>query len=161
MYMLSCVIEVWSISFVVLSLDLNPDYKICGEMVKVKPALFSLKKQEAESVFCGVQVLHMYRDRTAAVRKWEQLFWFGATSIFAIPFMKQCLPHRVGMPFLGCVRDGDPSFFSRVYKVDFCACLLSPTNSPFCMLWMIRVQIKLSTYVDSIIVHNLMNAKWI
>lgn len=145
MYMFSCVVEVWSISFVVLSLDLNPDSKIRGAMVKVKPALFSLKKQEAESVFCGVQVLHMYRDRTAAVRKLEQLFCFGATSIFAIPFMKPWLPHRVGMPSLGCVRDGDLSFLSRFHKVDFCSCSLSPTNSPFCMLWMIRLQIKLSS----------------
>lgn len=31
-------------SFVVLSLDLNPDCKICGEMVKVKPALFFFEK---------------------------------------------------------------------------------------------------------------------
>lgn len=64
----------------------------------------------------------MYRDRTAAVRKLEQLFWFGATSDFAIPFMKYWLPHRAGMSFLGCYREGALSFFSRFYILDVRAC---------------------------------------
>lgn len=115
-----------------LSLDFSPVYKIFRE--RVKPALFSLQKQEAEYAFCCVQVLHMYRDRTAALRKLEQLFRFGATSDFAIPFMKQWLPHRAGMSFLGCFREGDLSFFSRFYLLDVRACSLSPTNSSMAFL---------------------------
>lgn len=69
----------------------------------------------------------MYRDRTAAARKLEQLFWFGATSDFAMPFMKQSVPHRAGMSFLGCFRE-DLSFFSRFYILDVLACSLAPTN---------------------------------
>lgn len=150
-HMFDCVFVLGAISFVAWSLDLNPDYKVCGEMVK--PALVSLKKQEAESVFCvfcWVQVLHRYRGRTAAVRKLEQLFWFGATSDFALAWMEQRLPQRVGTSSLGCL-DGDLSFFT--HSTNLRACSLSPTNFPLCILWLIRFQIQLSTYVDSIIVH--------
>lgn len=87
------------------------------------------KKGEASSFFlasvgsryalCSVQVFHMYRNKTAAVRKLEQLFAFGTTSDFGIPFMKQRLP-----------RHGNVSspFFTRLYIGDVDACSLSLTN---------------------------------
>lgn len=73
----------------------------------MKP-FFSL--QEEENAHCSVQVLDMHKDRTAVVRKLEQLFVFGATSDFAKPLMKQWLPHHMGVSFFNCFCEGDLSF---------------------------------------------------
>lgn len=82
-------------------------------------SFFFLASVGSRYAVCSVQVLHMYRNKTAAVRKLEQLFAFGATSDFRIPYMKQRLPRhgRVSSPF-----------FTRLYIGDVDACSLSLTN---------------------------------
>lgn len=80
---------------------------------------FFLSSVGSRYALCSVQVLHMCRNKTAAVRKLEQLFAFGATSDFGIPFMKQRLPRqgRVSSPF-----------FTRLHIGEVDACSLSLTN---------------------------------
>lgn len=137
-------------------------YRICPKTAK--PALTSLQKQEAEYIFCCVQVLHMYKDRTAVVRKLEQLFRFRTTSDFAISFMKQQLPHHVGISFWTISEEISHSSTHSIYpKFLFVHCLPQiwawlSFHTSFCVLWLLMVQIK---HVDSMIRNNWMNTKWI